>query len=295
MNRALFDQVAGELIATYGCESSDQPQQVLFNSPSMRRVVEAKDLLLDVVIPGKFSAAEGGNCLGSKEVLSETLIHIWELLLPEVAKSIVFRWQGAAAQEEGNNIAGQPETTAVELLETLFGSLVDIRKLLVEDIQATYRGDPAALTYAEVKLAYPGLEAIATHRIAHCLYRANLPIIPRIMSESAHRNTGADIHPGAQIGRGFFIDHATGVVIGETAIIGDHVKVYQGVTIGAKSFPLDRNGHPIKHIKRHPTVGNHVIIYANATILGGDTLIADHTTIAGNLFITSTPSSQRAC
>jgi len=136
-----------------------------------------------------------------------------------------------------------------------------------------------------VQLAYPGVLAITSHRLAHELYLLDVPIVPRIMSEWTHSVTGVDIHPGARIGHGFFIDHATGVVIGETTRIGNHVKIYQGVTLGARSFPLDENGHPIKHIQRHPTVENDVVIYANATILGGDTVIGQGSTIGGNVFL----------
>jgi serine O-acetyltransferase len=157
--------------------------------------------------------------------------------------------------------------------------------MLIEDVRAAYNGDPAALSFAEVKLAYPGVMAVAAHRLAHELYRLEVPIMPRIMSEHIHGMTGIDIHPGAQIGHGFFIDHGTGVVIGETCRIGNHVKLYQGVTLGAKSFPLDEAGNPIKHIQRHPTVSSGVVIYANATILGGDTVIGENSTIGGNVFL----------
>ena len=142
-------------------------------------------------------------------------------------------------------------------------------------------------------LAYPGFEAISIFRLAHCLYELNVPLLPRMMTEYAHRNTGIDIHPGAEIGRYFFIDHGTGVVIGETCTIGDHVKLYQGVTLGAKSFEVDENGNPIKGIKRHPDIGSHVVIYAGATILGGQTRIGDNTTIGGNVWLTrSVPAGQ---
>ncbi|HEY5621633.1 MAG TPA: serine O-acetyltransferase EpsC, partial [Pontiella sp.] len=166
----------------------------------------------------------------------------------------------------------------------------DVRRMLIEDVKAAYNGDPAALSYAEVKLAYPGLIAITSHRIAHELYKLDVPLIPRIMSEYTHSLTGIDIHPGATIGEGFFIDHGTGVVIGETCHIGNNVKLYQGVTLGAKSFPLDEHGRPIKHIQRHPTVEDDVVVYANSTILGGDTVIGKGTTVAGNVFLMqSTP------
>jgi len=157
--------------------------------------------------------------------------------------------------------------------------------MITEDTRAAYEGDPAALSFAEVQIAYPGLLAVVSHRIAHELYRQEVPIVPRVMSEWIHTKTGIDIHPGARIGHGFFIDHGTGVVIGETTEIGNRVKVYQGVTLGARSFPLDENGMPIKHIKRHPTVEEDVVIYSNASILGGDTVIGKGSTIGGNVFL----------
>jgi serine O-acetyltransferase len=133
--------------------------------------------------------------------------------------------------------------------------------------------------------SYPCITAIVTHRLAHELYRLDVPIVPRIMSEVAHAETGIDIHPGAQIGRSFFIDHGTGVVIGETSAIGDHVKLYQGVTLGAKSFPVDENGFPVKDIKRHPTLEDDVVVYAGATILGGDTVVGKGSVIGANVFV----------
>jgi serine O-acetyltransferase len=138
----------------------------------------------------------------------------------------------------------------------------------------------------EVVMSYPCVQAIVTHRIAHLLYRNSVPLVPRIMSERAHSLTGIDIHPGARIGPGFFIDHGTGVVIGETCVIGCNVKLYQGVTLGALSFPKDEHGHPIKGIKRHPEVGDNVVIYAGATILGGDTVIGAGSEIGGNVWLT---------
>jgi serine O-acetyltransferase len=177
-----------------------------------------------------------------------------------------------------------------KIVKQFISVVPDIRAALIDDVKAAYNGDPAALSYAEVKLAYPGLVAITSHRIAHQLYKLDVPLIPRIMSEYTHSLTGIDIHPGATIGKGFFIDHGTGVVIGETCHIGNNVKLYQGVTLGAKSFPLDEHGRPIKHIQRHPTVEDDVVIYANSTILGGDTVIGKGTTVAGNVFLMkSTP------
>ncbi len=172
------------------------------------------------------------------------------------------------------------------ILVDFFKELPHVADTLKSDVQAAYEGDPAARSTEEIMLAYPAFEAISIYRLAHVLYTLRVPLIPRMMTEYAHRNTGVDIHPGATIGRYFFIDHGTGVVIGETCIIGDHVKLYQGVTLGAKSFELDENGNPVKGIKRHPDIGNHVVIYANATILGGNTVIGDGCTIGGSVWLT---------
>ena len=172
-----------------------------------------------------------------------------------------------------------------EICNQFINTLPAIKKLLLTDIQAIYEGDPACTSKVEVTLAYPGFYAMLIHRTAHALYELNVPLIPRLMSEYAHRKTGIDIHPGAKIGAYFCIDHGTGIVIGETTVIGEHVKLYQGVTLGAKSFALDENGNPVKGGKRHPNIGNNVVIYANATILGGETTIGSGSTIAANAWI----------
>lgn len=164
-------------------------------------------------------------------------------------------------------------------------ALPDIQKLLMTDLRAAYQGDPAAVSEIETLLCYPGIQAITFQRMAHFLYQQGVRIVPRIITEYAHSMTGIDIHPGAEIGRGFFIDHGTGVVIGETCVIGENVKLYQGVTLGAKSFPLDENGHPVKGIKRHPNLQDDVIIYAETTILGPVT-IGKASIIGANKWIT---------
>lgn len=173
-------------------------------------------------------------------------------------------------------------TYITQLLE----KLPEIRKTLWTDIIAAYQGDPAARSPDEIILAYPAFTAISAYRIAHRLYVMNVPLIPRIITEYAHRLTGIDIHPGATIGEYFFIDHGTGVVIGETSTIGSRVKIYQNVTIGAKSFDVAPDGSLVKGIKRHPDIGNNVVIYAGATILGGQTVIGDHCVIGGNVWLT---------
>lgn len=173
-----------------------------------------------------------------------------------------------------------------DVIDTLFSKLPAIRDTLDTDVQAAYEGDPAATCREEVMLAYPAFEAISIFRIAHELYLLKVPMLPRMMTEYAHSLTGIDIHPGATIGPYFFIDHGTGVVIGETTVIGERVKLYQGVTLGAKSFAVQSDGTLVKGNKRHPNIGSNVVIYAGATILGGDTYIGDNCVIGGNVWLT---------
>ena len=171
---------------------------------------------------------------------------------------------------------------AIEFIDRL----PEVRDKLSLDVQAAYDGDPAAEHTDETIFCYPGVFAIMVHRLAHELYHLEVPLLPRIMSEYAHAETGIDLHPGARIGESFFIDHGTGVVIGETTEIGNHCKVYQGVTLGAKSFPKDAHGRVVRGHKRHPTLRNRVTVYASATILGGDTVIGDDCVISGGVFLT---------
>ena len=178
--------------------------------------------------------------------------------------------------------AAEPEGTVDALLE----ALPEVRRRLDTDLTAAYQGDPAARSVDEIILCYPAFPAIAAYRLAHVLYGAGVPLLPRMMTEYAHRRTGIDIHPGAAIGDYFFIDHGTGVVIGETATIGEHVKLYQHVTLGARSFELAADGTPVKGVKRHPDIGDRVVIYAGATILGGNTRIGNDCVIGGSVWLT---------
>lgn len=180
---------------------------------------------------------------------------------------------------------GDIESRAQALVSEFSLSLPEVRSLLDSDVIAAYEGDPAARSVDEVLLCYPGIEAMIHHRLAHRLYKLNLPLLARLVSELAHAQTGIDIHPGASIGSGFFIDHGTGVVIGETAVIGKRVRIYQAVTLGAKRFPTDSNGHPIKGQPRHPVLQDDVVIYAGATVLGCVT-IGQGATIGGNVWVT---------
>ena len=175
---------------------------------------------------------------------------------------------------------------AEAVIRTLLSSLPGIRRLLQTDLLAAYAGDPAARSLDEVILCYPAFTAISTYRLAHVLYQEGVPLLPRVMTEYAHRLTGIDIHPGATIGESFFIDHGTGVVIGETTVIGKNVKLYQHVTLGAKSFAVGEDGTLVKGIKRHPDIGDRVVIYAGATILGGETRIGNDCVIGGSVWLT---------
>ena len=188
-----------------------------------------------------------------------------------------------------------PGADVKAVISAFLARLPEVKRLVQTDVQAAYEGDPAATSPMEVVMAYPGLYAVSIHRLAHELYNLKVPIIPRIMSELAHSKTGIDIHPGATIGERFFIDHGTGVVVGETTVIGKNVKLYQGVTLGAKSFQKDpETGALVKGIKRHPNVEDNVVIYAGATILGGDTTIGQDSEIGGSVWlISSVPPNSR--
>jgi serine O-acetyltransferase len=238
------------------------------NVPNRKEVISIIKDLQSLMFPTYYQREE--NRIKSRD---EILYAVFHALKRQIGASF--------SLEDKNNLV-DTEAVALQLLE----KLPQIQSTLYKDIEALYEGDPAAKSREEVVLSYPGFYAISIFRIAHELYLLKVPYLPRMMTEFAHEKTGIDIHAGATIGDYFFIDHGTGIVIGETTVIGDHVKLYQGVTLGAKSFELDENGNPVKGIKRHPNIGNGVIIYANATILGGRTTIGDHAVIGGNVWIT---------
>ncbi len=238
-----------------------------------------------------------GHLLGMKEKVDEAIDHLLRAMFPyhfgksrarfvETEKRTYELMRAYDAIVQTLELVYKDTEEATEKADELINALPGILEILKTDIQAGYEGDPAAKSTDEVIITYPAFYAISIYRLAHKLYEMGVPMIPRVMTEQAHKETGIDIHPGATIGRYFFIDHGTGVVIGETTTIGDHVKVYQHVTLGAKSFALAEDGTPVKGIKRHPDIGNRVIIYAGATILGGDTRIGDDCVVGGNVWLT---------
>ena len=249
--------------------------------PSKKVVIEVLEDLFAVLFPG-YLGKEDVTKTNIKYFLSTTLASVYTRLTNEVEKSLKYICRKIT--ECPHDVCQKRAQVVVrEILETI----PEIRSLTSGDVEAAYNGDPAAVSVEEVILSYPCVLAIATYRIAHELYLRGVPLIPRIMSEHVHSLTGVDIHPGAKIGKNFFIDHGTGVVIGETAEIGDNVKLYQGVTLGALSFPKDEKGQIIKGIKRHPTVGNNVVIYSGATLLGPDAIVGDNVIIGGNVWVIS--------
>ena len=249
------------------------------NLPGTGAVIALLEKLLGVLYPG---------CHGQAPVLHDTCHSHLHATLREIAIELCDQTQRAFEYachrvkcQECDDCGAKARQSVAALLD----GLPAIRDMLQQDIQAAYEGDPAAMSTMEIVMSYPGLYAITIHRIAHALYAQGVPLIPRVMGEHAHSKTGIDIHPGATIGPGFFIDHGTGVVIGETCRIGKHVKLYQGVTLGALSFAKDESGMLVKGTKRHPDVEDNVVIYAGATILGGDTVIGHDAVVGGNVWL----------
>lgn len=247
--------------------------------PSIPVLQEIIGLCRAVLLPGYY----GQDRVNSATVhfhIGVEVERLFTLLTTQIEAGLCFGRDGADGATE------QPcRHKAAELAAKLIAKLPEVRSTLATDVEAAYLGDPAAQNYGEVISCYPAIKALTCFRVAHELYQLDVPLIPRILTELAHSETGIDIHPGAQIGSHFTIDHGTGVVIGATCIIGHHVKLYQGVTLGALSFPLDEDGNPIKGIPRHPILGNDVIVYSNATILGRIT-IGDRSVIGANRWVT---------
>lgn len=284
-------RVTAELIASYheqGGVNIMGDRQL----PAQKEIVGLLEDLQALVFPGYHGQvlpreADLEFLVGSRlETLARQLTTV-------ISQTLRFCWHSGCRCSElwastDNQVpgAGVFEAAARSVTTQYLEQLPKIRALLNTDVQAAFVGDPAATNTEEIILCYPGITAILVHRLAHPLYLLGVPLLPRIMSEWAHHSSGVDIHPGARIGPHFFIDHGTGVVIGETTEIGSHVKIYQGVTLGALSFSRNPDGTLVKGGKRHPTIGDRVTIYANATILGGKTVIGDHAVIGGGMWIT---------
>jgi serine O-acetyltransferase len=250
--------------------------------PSRREVIGMLERLNWLLFPG-FN--------GPREIKAAELKDHTRTLLSGIAGPLFHQIAGALRYVEStepiafDDHCPDCDVLARELVDSFLELIPVIRSALSLDVQAAYDGDPAARHTDETIFCYPGIRALWMHRVAHALYTLQVPLIPRIIAEHAHELTGIDIHPGATIGESFFIDHGTGVVIGETTVIGNHCKVYQGVTLGARSFERDESGELKRDSKRHPTLGNNVTVYAGATILGGDTMIGDKCVIAGGVFL----------
>lgn len=264
--------------------SVEERGEPLFHSgeeplPQKREVIAILRGLQEVIYPGYF---------GDQELyreylhahLADQLYALSRRLVGEVRKALQ-----ASCRLPRDQRPSPPPADGQETVTAFYERLPEVMDLVAGDVRAAYEGDPAASCLEEVILAYPGVKAVFTYRIAHLLKELGVPLIPRIMTEFAHNETGVDIHPGAHVGREFFIDHGTGVVIGETTVIGDRVKLYQGVTLGALSLPRDRSGTLLRGGKRHPTLEDDVVVYAGATILGGETVVGHGSVIGGNVWL----------
>ena len=248
--------------------------------PSAKVLYEIIELSRAILFPGYY----GNSTINSRTInyhIGVNIEKLFDLLTEQILAGLCF----STAEGDCNVCSESRREEAARLAANFISKLPAMRRILATDVEAAYNGDPAAKSYGEVIFCYPAIKAISNYRIAHELLELGVPLIPRMITEMAHSETGIDIHPGAKIGSHFTIDHGTGVVIGATIIIGNNVKLYQGVTLGAKSFPLDADGKPIKGIPRHPILEDNVIVYSNATILGRITIGSD-ATVGGNIWVT---------
>lgn len=277
MNAAdIFSHTINELLDNNGVTDMFHHRRDGEPMPSWRLLSEAVDIVRAIVFPGYF-----GDSVQERHTLTYkmgmNIDRLYKILSEQICAGICY----------SNNCTdiATAATSARQMALAFIEYLPTLRAALAKDVEATYNGDPAATGFGEVISCYPSIKAVSNYRMAHRLLELGVPLIPRIITEIAHSETGIDIHPGAQIGEYFTIDHGTGIVIGETCIIGNNVKLYQGVTLGAKSFPLDENGNPIKGIPRHPILEDNVIVYSNATILGRVT-VGQGAVIGGNIWVT---------
>lgn len=240
--------------------------------PEITAIDQMISLARQVLLPNYFSSTK-------METLSEQMEALHRVMAGQIHRALYLR----CYDKDGT---ADSRVAALARADEVLARLPEIQEMLYEDVVETYHSDPAATGYDEILLTYPGLFALTVYRVAHVMVELNIPLLPRMMTEHAHRLTGIELHPGATIGRHIMIDHGTGIVVGETAVVGDHVKIYQGVTLGALYFPRDESGSMVRKTKRHPTVEDNVVLYAHATVLGGDTVIGHHSVIGSNAWIT---------
>lgn len=275
MRHKVLTEAVESLSALNSLQTLFDRESQVFRMPSERTLADIIDLMRDVMFPYHY---------GETPVYGDTLKYYIGVRVDRLAR-LLTEQIGIALQYECNKCPNAHQA-AGDITAQFVGLLPELRRVLTTDVIAAYEGDPAAKNHGEIISCYPVIKALTNYRMAHELLRLGVPLIPRMLTEMAHSETGIDIHPGAQIGESFTIDHGTGVVIGETCIIGRHVKLYQGVTLGARSFPLDADGNPIKGIPRHPILEDDVIVYSNATILGRIT-IGRGAQIGGNIWVTT--------
>lgn len=270
--------LADRLVATYAadCTVHHLDHEPL---PSQHELTKVLESLFEVLFPG-FGKRQNLHMSNVQYYVGGLLVELHDTLTRQIALALRLAPEYSSCPVDKLERVGQQ--IAVDFLE----AIPDLRCVLADDVEAAFIGDPASTGAIETIFCYPGLEAVTIYRLAHELYKRGVPLIPRVLTEMAHSKTGIDIHPGATIGRRFFIDHGTGVVIGETCEIGNDVKLYQGVTLGALSFAKDADGKLIRGEKRHPTIEDHVVVYANATILGGGTVIGHHSVVGSSVWLT---------
>ena len=284
-----LDNVASEIVDSLKFPKTEHAAPI----PEFDSLVEMINRLKAIAYPGFRSNESSRDHV--KDDLRKQLDEAHQILTRQIAIAIARHceacedMQSSDCEEAGIPIFEKPRdllSHSQSIAAEYISRLPRIRNSLLTDVKAAYIGDPACKNFDEVILCYPGLNAVTVYRLAHELYELNVPFLPRMMSEWVHGETGIDIHPGATIGDHFFIDHGTGVVIGETCIIGEHVKIYQGVTLGALSFPQDEMGQLIRDSKRHPTIEDNVVIYANATVLGGKTVVGRDSVVGSSVWLT---------
>ena len=269
-----FERITEEILGCSGKACGIEEQMKFLQLPNREKVEDMVDKLFQLVYPGYFR---------DRSLKFYNIRHFLTTLMEDVAYHVQQQVQLALRYRHGDVTEEERQERAVEITKSFINAIPKVRENLLLDIEAFYEGDPAAENTDEIIVSYPGLRAVTVYRFAHELFRLGVPVLPRIMSEYAHAQTGIDIHPGANIGKYFFIDHGTGIVIGETTVIGDHVKIYQGVTLGGLST---RGGQSLRGQKRHPTLEDNVTIYSGASILGGETVIGHDSVIGGNVFLT---------